>query len=108
MVTDDAVHGLDVDPQSRCRHWHAEHDVVAMRMACCGQWWACIDCHAALADHPAERRPVDDAAPAARCGACGHPMTAAAYLACEDACPHCGHAFNPGCRLHRHLYFVID
>jgi uncharacterized CHY-type Zn-finger protein len=27
------------------------------------------------------------------------------YLACENRCPVCGSAFNPGCKAHHHLYF---
>ncbi|NYF23235.1 putative CHY-type Zn-finger protein [Sporosarcina sp. JAI121] len=26
---------------------------------------------------------------------------------CKSACPECSAAFNPGCSLHRHLYFEI-
>ena len=76
-----------------------------MKMPCCDKYWACIDCHSELADHAAERRPLDDPAPAAMCGLCGHEMSARQYLTCNDRCPGCGHAFNPGCHLHRHLYF---
>ena len=102
------VLGVDVDAESRCRHWHSPHDVVAMKMACCDVYWACIDCHAELAGHAAVRRPLGDPSPAAMCGACGHEMAAADYLACGDRCRVCGHAFNPGCRLHRHLYFEVE
>ena len=101
------VRGLDLDPQTRCRHWHEARDVVAIKMLCCGDYWACIDCHRELADHAARTRPADDATPAVLCGACGHEMTARQYLDCGDACPRCGHGFNPGCRLHRHLYFAV-
>lgn len=79
-----------------------------MKLACCERYWACIDCHEALADHPAQRRPIDDPSPAAMCGVCGHEMSATVYLGCNDACPACGHAFNPGCRLHRHVYFKVE
>ena len=102
---EDVVHGLDLDAESRCRHWHADHDVAAMFFPCCRRWYACHDCHAALADHPPVRLAADAPA-AARCGACGHTMSAQAYLDAGDRCPACGHPFNPGCRLHRHLYFA--
>jgi uncharacterized CHY-type Zn-finger protein len=101
-----AVHGLDLDPQTRCAHWHGPLDIVALRLPCCGLYYACRDCHDALADHPARVWPrAEQDAAAAMCGACGAEMSVREYLACDDRCPACGAAFNPGCRLHRHLYF---
>ena len=101
-----SVFGLDLDGETRCRHWHSPRDIVALRLPCCGRYYACRDCHDALAGHPARvwpRAAFDQ--PAALCGACGHEMSAAVYLACADRCPACAAPFNPGCRLHRHLYF---
>jgi uncharacterized CHY-type Zn-finger protein len=40
------------------------------------------------------------------CGVCGGQLTVRDYLACENRCPACDAAFNPGCRLHYHLYFA--
>jgi uncharacterized CHY-type Zn-finger protein len=104
------VFGLDLDRETRCRHWRSPRDIVALRLPCCGRYYACRACHDALADHEARvwpRADFDQAAaqPAAMCGVCGHEMSAAAYLECADRCPACAAAFNPGCRLHRHLYF---
>lgn len=102
------MRGLDLDPQTRCAHYRSSLDVVAIRMRCCGEYYACRECHDALADHPAEvwpRAQWDENA--ARCGVCGHLMSVAAYLACEDRCPACAAGFNPGCRLHRGLYFEV-
>ncbi len=101
------VHGLDLDAQSRCRHWHGPRDIVAIRMKCCGEYYACADCHAALADHPAEVWPAAERdVPAVRCGGCGAELTIAAYLASGDCCRACGAGFNPGCVHHYHLYFA--
>jgi uncharacterized CHY-type Zn-finger protein len=100
------VLGVDVDHQTRCAHWRSPLDIVALKMRCCGRYYACRQCHDALADHPAEvwpRTAWDE--PVALCGACGVEMSAAAYTACDDRCPACGAPFNPGCRTHRHLYF---
>ena len=108
MPGDFTIHGKTLDPAGRCEHWHGEHDVVALKMPCCDQYWACIDCHRERAGHDAKRRDPDDPNPAAMCGVCGHEMTARAYLDCGDRCPACGHGFNPGCRLHRHFYFQVD
>ena len=36
---------------------------------------------------------------------CAHCVYQPGVRTGDDACPHCGAGFNPGCRLHRHLYF---
>jgi len=100
------VRGLEVDARTRCVHWRSALDIVAIRMKCCGEYYACKDCHDALAGHAAQVWPRDEwHAPAVLCGACGHEMSIRAYLDCADNCPACGAGFNPGCRLHRHFYF---
>jgi len=100
------VYGLPVDLETRCVHWHEATDVVAIRFRCCGRVYPCFDCHEAVADHPAEQWPVaEQSAHAILCGACGATLPIVEYLAAE-ACPACAAPFNPGCRLHRHLYFA--
>ena len=47
------VRGLDLDAETRCRHYHSVLDVIALRFRCCGEWYPCFECHAACADHPA-------------------------------------------------------
>ena len=99
---------MKVDAQGRCAHWRGPGDVVAIRLRCCDRFYACLDCHRALADHPAERWPrADFAHPAVLCGACGARLTVAGYLAGSAACPVCRAAFNPRCVLHHHLYFEV-
>lgn len=107
------VRGVDLDPQTRCAHWHTALDVVALRLACCEHYWACRDCHDALAGHPAV--PVPRAGfdtPHVLCGACRAELTVREYRTAmaEDrpACPRCGTGFNPGCSRHDHLYFAPD
>lgn len=101
-----AVHGLDLDPQTRCAHWHTELDVVALKFRCCDRWYACRECHDAVADHPARLWPAAERdRPAVMCGVCGGELTVVEYLGCGDRCPRCGAGFNPGCRKHHHLYF---
>lgn len=100
------IHGVEVDAAGRCTHHRQGHDVVAIRLPCCERYYACHACHEALAGHPAARWPRSRfAAPAVLCGVCRRPLSIARYLAAPDACPHCGAAFNPRCRLHRPLYF---
>jgi uncharacterized CHY-type Zn-finger protein len=100
------IAGIELDDQTRCAHWRSAADIVAIRMKCCDTYYACKDCHQALAGHAIEVWPrAERSAMAVMCGACGSQMTIAAYLACADACPACGAAFNPGCRSHHHFYF---
>jgi uncharacterized CHY-type Zn-finger protein len=103
------VRGIDVDAQTRCAHWHSAVDIVAIKTACCGVYWACKDCHEALAGHAIAvwpRREWD--ARAVLCGACGAEMTIREYWECESRCPGCGAGFNPGCRKHWHFYFKLE
>ena len=106
MPTTIAVHGLNLDPESRCLHYHGPTDIIAIRMRCCGFYYACKDCHLALADHPIEVWPRShwDAA-AILCGACRHELSIRDYLSSGHQCPACNAAFNPACRNHYRLYF---
>ena len=107
-MTRHGVRGLGVDAETRCVHWRSPRDVVAIRMRCCGDYYACKDCHAALAGHAAQVWPrAEWDALAVLCGACGSEMSIRTYLGCGDACPACGAGFNPGCRLHHHFYFEL-
>jgi uncharacterized CHY-type Zn-finger protein len=101
------VHGVDLDDETRCAHWRSPSDIIAIRFACCGRYYACYDCHAALETHepvvwPRER--FDE--PAVLCGVCRTELSVDAYLASGFACPSCGASFNPGCANHYHLYFA--
>ncbi len=99
------VRGVDVDGETRCAHYGTDRDVVALRFGCCGTYYPCFRCHAAVADHAAERWPADRRdEPAALCGVCGAELTVDRYVA-VDACPDCGAAFNPGCADHYDRYF---
>lgn len=103
------VYGVYIDPQSRCAHWNSPLDIVALRFACCGDWYSCYDCHAELAEHEPQvwpRSRFDELA--AMCGACGHKLSVSEYTSGDPACPACGAAFNPGCAKHYHLYFEWD
>ena len=101
------VHGLELDAQTRCAHWRSPLDIVAIRMWCCGAYYACRQCHDALADHPAQLWPPQAwDRPAVLCGACGGELSVRAYFACGHRCPRCAAPFNPGCDAHRHLYFA--
>jgi uncharacterized CHY-type Zn-finger protein len=100
------VRGVEVDAQTRCVHYHSALDIIAIKMSCCGIYYACKDCHEALADHPIAAWPAamwDQKA--ILCGNCGHELGISEYMASGYACPACSAGFNPGCRKHYHFYF---
>lgn len=103
------VAGIDLDAETRCAHYHSALDIVAIKMKCCGVYFACKECHDALADHAAEVWPRSEwDRDAVLCGACGCELTVRQYLDCSNQCPHCASPFNPGCRNHYHFYFEVE
>ncbi len=103
------VYGLELDAQTRCAHYRSSLDILAIRMACCGQYYACKDCHEALAGHPLQVWPRSAwHTLAILCGACQTELSIAAYMESGYRCPHCAAAFNPGCRHHYGFYFATD
>ncbi|UOQ83451.1 CHY zinc finger protein [Gracilibacillus salinarum] len=100
------VHGAVIDQETRCKHYRLPEDIVAIKFKCCNTHYPCYKCHEEEADHPAEVWPEEEYnQQAILCGKCGTALTISAYMQCDSACPHCGSSFNPGCRLHSHLYF---
>jgi uncharacterized CHY-type Zn-finger protein len=100
------VVGVGLDAQTRCTHYNSAVDVIAIRMKCCGIYYACKDCHEAMAGHAAEVWPRQEwDKVAVMCGVCRREMSVAEYMQSGNACPGCGAAFNPGCRKHYHFYF---
>jgi uncharacterized CHY-type Zn-finger protein len=84
-------------------------DIVAIKMRCCENYYACKDCHLALANHPIALWPRDEFHhQAILCGACKRELTIYEYLHCESRCPHCRAAFNPACASHHHFYFDVE
>jgi uncharacterized CHY-type Zn-finger protein len=103
------VTGVDPDPQTRCAHYHSALDIIAIKMKCCGTYYACKDCHDALADHEIEIWPQGEWDQLAiLCGACGTELSIRHYMESENRCPACEASFNPGCRNHYHFYFERD
>ena len=100
------VRGIGLDAQTRCAHYHGDSDIIAIRMKCCGIYYACKDCHEALADHPIQVWPCAEwDQPAILCGACGRELSIEDYMRSGYRCPACQANFNPGCRHHSHFYF---
>lgn len=99
------VRGAVVDDETRCVHYRGPLDVVAIRFACCGDWYPCLHCHEEAAGHGIRPWPPDARQErAVLCGACGRTLRIDEYLT-TDGCPHCEVPFNPGCALHHPIYF---
>ena len=108
VTTRPEVRGVNLDPQTRCEHYHGHADIIAIKTKCCGVYYACKDCHNALADHPIRVWPEEEwGKPAILCGACGLELTIHQYMKSESRCPGCWEQFNPGCRNHYHFYFEM-
>ena len=98
------AHGLLVDDESRCVHYHSDKDIVALQCNECQKYYACYQCHNALEDHTfspyplrlKQNKPI-------LCGSCKTTLTYEEYTE-KGNCPHCKAAFNPACQSH-HLYY---
>lgn len=100
------VRGIKLDRQTRCAHYRGPTDIIAIKMKCCGVYYACKDCHAALTDHQIEVWPESEwSQEAILCGACGTELTIRRYMQSESSCPFCRERFNPRCRDHYSFYF---
>jgi len=106
IIKGQTVQGKVLDNETRCTHYHTEVDRIAIKFYCCDTYFPCFECHKEDGCGnpdvwPAEK--FDEKA--ILCGACGHELTITEYLNCESECPTCVALFNPGCGLHRNLYF---
>ncbi|MBU6121133.1 CHY zinc finger protein [Hymenobacter siberiensis] len=100
------IHGTAVNERTQCAHYHSQRDIIAIRHKCCGEFYACIQCHNEAANHEAEVwLKAEFQAEAIYCGNCHQTLPITRYLSCDSTCPHCQAAFNPGCANHYHLYF---
>jgi uncharacterized CHY-type Zn-finger protein len=100
------VRGVDLDAQTRCRHYHGPTDIIAIKMKCCGEYYACKDCHEEQAGHAIVTWPKNEwSQRAILCGECGRELTIDEYLASNSHCPRCNAQFNPRCSNHYQFYF---
>jgi uncharacterized CHY-type Zn-finger protein len=104
--THPTVRGVDLDANTRCRHYHGPTDIIAIKMKCCGEYYACKDCHEEQAGHTIQVWPQNEwSTPAILCGNCNAELTINEYLASNSSCPNCSAHFNPRCSNHYHFYF---
>ena len=102
------VFGKLVDDQTRCRHYHSPVDIIAIKFKCCGKFYPCYKCHAECENHPIVRWEEEEFdSQAVLCGVCKNTLSIRAYMGAEK-CPHCGSAFNAGCKKHYGIYFAIS
>ncbi len=100
------VYGQTVDDQTRCTHYHSQVDIIAIKFKCCKKYYPCYKCHQAAEIHtPQVWSVTEQDQKAILCGVCKHELTIAEYLNSGNKCTSCSSDFNPGCRLHYHLYF---
>ena len=93
-----------------CPHWHSVKDVVALKCPCHGDFHPCLLCHEDKYARAPERwkKELWEDEEAILCRMCGTSMTIGDYMRGNSACPECNAGFNPGCKDHWHLYFVMD
>jgi uncharacterized CHY-type Zn-finger protein len=102
------VRGVNLDSQNRCEHYRGPGDIVAIKMKCSEVYYACRDCHIALAGHLPEvwvQSEWDEKA--ILCGACNTKLTICESMQSSSSCPACRAPFNPRCRNHYDLYFDV-
>lgn len=102
------VHGQLVNDHTGCTHYHTPVDVIAIKMKCCDQYYACYYCHEEAAQHPPQRWTKEELdTPAILCGVCKQELSINEYFNSNYQCSSCGAAFNPKCSNHNHLYFDL-
>src|SRR5580693_9875825 len=95
--TSPRVHGINLDPPTRCEHYHGPTDIIAIKMKCCGVYYVAT-----------EVWPENEwSQKAILCGACGLELTIRQFMESEFRCPACRSQCNAGCRNHYHLYFEV-
>jgi len=100
------VKGKLIDDQTRCQHYHSPLDIIAIKFKCCGDYFACYQCHEETVKHePTVWKKEEWDAKAVLCGVCKEELTINEYLRSNNQCQYCGSVFNPGCSKHYHLYF---
>jgi uncharacterized CHY-type Zn-finger protein len=91
-----SVRGVDLDPETRCAHYHGPTDIIAIKTKCCALSYACKDCHEDLADHPIEVWAQSEwNQQAILCGACGTELAIRQYMQCDSVVQVAGRSSIP-------------
>lgn len=109
LINGITIKGIDVDPETRCAHYHTKKDIIAIKFACCQTYYPCYQCHDQLVNHERtvwQKEQYDSKA--VLCGVCGTELTIQQYFSSASTCPDCSSVFNEGCINHYHLYFATD
>jgi len=97
-----------IDHQTRCKHYHTDIDIIAIKFKCCNTYYGCYYCHEEAADHKHMVWPRNEwETKAILCGSCDTELTINQYMNSDYTCPTCQAAFNPRCQNHYHLYFAL-
>ncbi|MGG3798866.1 CHY zinc finger protein [Metabacillus fastidiosus] len=102
------IYGSLVDNETRCKHYHSEKDIIAIKFKCCQKYYPCYKCHEECEDHPISvwgKEEFDEFA--IICGVCKKEYKISEYFHI-NGCIHCGSQFNEGCSKHYHLYFNMN
>lgn len=99
------IFGDLLDAETRCLHYHSTKDIIALKCFTCRRYYPCYQCHATYETHAYEPYPSWLGDEVVFCGACQTGLTIAAYRQGDGFCSNCSAAFNPGCKLHEHIYF---
>jgi len=108
QIKGQTVRGKVLDEETRCAHYHSEIDRIAIKFYCCDTYYPCYECHEEDGCGNPDVWPAkmfDEKA--VLCGACGYELSISEYSSCESKCPTCSALFNPGCSLHKNLYFQV-
>ncbi|WP_423188349.1 CHY zinc finger protein [Alkalibacterium sp. f15] len=101
------VKGFLIDHQTRCKHYHGEKDIVAIKFKCCGDYYPCYKCHDESVNHTKKRWSKEEfSKKAILCGECLTECNIEEYMA-HQTCSHCAAHFNPDCRFHYDVYFEV-
>lgn len=99
------IFGQTVDQQTRCKHYHTEKDIIAIKFRCCNKYYPCYKCHSECEDHEIELwKESEFDQLAIVCGVCKIEHTIQQYMN-TNKCINCKSSFNTGCKKHYHLYF---
>lgn len=101
------IYGSVLDAQTRCKHYHSQYDIIAIRFACCNDYYPCFACHVEHAGHPVQRWQAEEDLhqKAILCGNCKTEWTIGEYFHSSKKCLSCEHPFNAKCQNHWSLYF---